>query len=495
MRLLHLVPSLIACCTLTSALVAESLPSEPAPAQSQTQTSLSPELARLVALVALDDSSRAEQALRDLRDQRERAATAVPALADLVLTNPNLDANRRRRVVEILADIGGAAAAQPLISLLDDPMPYVRQRVVEELHQAGGEVAIAALNDLLDDADMEVRRQAARAAARQGDARVIAIITEWQGDRVVDFRRWAVELARELPESQRLDPLLTALTDSDGKVREYAADGLERLRFDSETEAALQQQVVTAVVAQLAVETYPGALGKLVSVLDRNGGLELASERLLALSTHDESRLRAASIRGLARSGHPEAATVLVAAAGDLDREVRRQVAEGLGRVGGEAALNPLLRLLQDSEKDVVRSAADSLGRIKQAEAVPALVERIAHEHRDVRREVVQALGDLQAAGALHELTEAARYDQDERVRGDALEAIRRIGGEQTVPALLNLLDHYASHDTNMADRVADSLRRATNQDFAADASQWREWWSSRQQSPAVAPSTDASQF
>jgi len=215
-----------------------------------------------------------------------------------------------------------------------------------------------------------------------------------------------------------------------------------------------------------------------------------------------------------------EAIPALIETLGDENATVRKAAATALGEIGpGQGIVFALIQALGDESLDVRRAAAEALCGL-EAEAVgtvPALVQALRDaENAGVRSEIVGVLGRIGPEdGVVPALIETLLEDKDPGVRGHAAVMLGGIGPEEgvvpaliqamedepnmrwavteglknmgpaaaeAVPALIQALeDECASEIEQVCDvernAIVRALRAVTGQDFAEDASAWREWW------------------
>ncbi|MFM1768697.1 MAG: hypothetical protein RJA22_1226 [Verrucomicrobiota bacterium] len=132
----------------------------------------------------------------------------------------------------------------------------------------------------------------------------------------------------------------------------------------------------------LAARVKDGAVDAFTKVL--HSGVEAALVSRAAAPAQLQPRLaRVHAVWGLGQvsrgrgAAAQAASSLLVAAVGDADPEVRGQAAKALGDITLTAARAPLVGLLRDPEPRVRSLAAIALGRIGGSAAVPALVEML----------------------------------------------------------------------------------------------------------------------
>jgi HEAT repeat protein len=212
-----------------------------------------------------------------------------------------------------------------------------------------------------------------------------------------------------------VEPLLTALTDSDGVVRKLAAETLGRIG-----DARAVAPLIPALndddehVRRCAVE----ALGNL--------GDASAVDPLVALLTGYDIDFRLRAVIALGKIGDLGAAEALIAVLADSDGNVRRRAVDSLEKIGwqptqdttgayywaarqdwqacrqvGAAALEPLLAALRVDDWVVRQHAAELLGEIGDSRAVETLIAALDDKIAHVRRNAARALVSLYQAGKL----------------------------------------------------------------------------------------------
>jgi HEAT repeat protein len=168
--------------------------------------------------------------------------------------------------------------------------------------------------------------------------------------------------------------------------------------------------------------------------------------------------------------------------------DVRRAASEVLCRLDAEAeGITPaLVQALRDAESAGVRSQiVGVLGRIGPKESVvPALTETLLGDpDPDVRGHAAVVLGSMGAEEDVVSALVQAMVD-DPHMRWAVTEGVTNIGpaAAEAVPALIQALEDGCASETEAAcdverNAVVRALRAVTGQDFAEDASAWREWW------------------
>jgi HEAT repeat protein len=111
-----------------------------------------------------------------------------------------------------------------------------------------------------------------------------------------------------------------------------------------------------------------------------------------------------------------------------------------LGKVNG-LVVQQLLAALQDSDLLVRGQAAEALGRIGTPQEIPVLISALQDSDLFVRGQAVEALGRIGNLQAVAALISALQHS-DYHVRSSAVEVLGRIGTPQAVAALISALQH-----------------------------------------------------
>jgi len=154
----------------------------------------------------------------------------------------------------------------------------------------------------------------------------------------------------------------------------------------------------------------------------------------------DESSVKVAAARALARIQAPEAVPLLVHELREVDEWSSPRIADALVAFGA-AAVPALLEMLDEagSTRGAVW-AARVLGRIGDGAAMGRLVQRLQDRSDAVRIASAEALGHLRDARALPALVRATLRDPVAQVRAQAAGALGRVGDPLAVDALVGAL-------------------------------------------------------
>jgi len=226
------------------------------------------------------------------------------------------------------------------------------------------------------------------------------------------MRTMAAEHLGELREATAIGPLVEALGDPSGPVRDAAAASLVRFG-DSAVEAALAALGDPSAVRRALAAGILGRIGSPRAVVGLVARMDDASQDV-----------RCYIAGSLAELG-PAAVDALILALMDERPDVRRLAALTLGRIRDERAIMPLIGALADPDPDVLAAAASSL--VAMGDAVVAPVAQKLRSGGTAERyytaELLGILGGPEARASL----EAAKDDPDENVRRAAKGALQRL--------------------------------------------------------------------
>ena len=181
--------------------------------------------------------------------------------------------------------------------------------------------------------------------------------------------------------------------------------------------------------------------------------------------------------------------TQLTTQAQSPDPDLRREAALALGklRLGGESAkevLAVLAGLLRSDGEPLVRSAAAiSLGRLGGEESVPALVEGLSDQSPLVRADVCSGLGMTGAEGAIAPLAGALTLDASVDVR---CASARALGNFRELAAWQALVGALGADRNAVQTAAYQALRRSTGQRrLPQEQAAWQKWLAEQEEQPA----------
>ncbi len=352
---------------------------------------------------------------------------AVPALIKALENRIGPEAPA---VIDALGDLGDNAAADALISALQDRRrgqkgrpesagaadPAEFRSLAEALAKIGS-ASLKPLLGLLDSEDREVRRWAAYALGRLGDASALEPLVSMLQDPRSEVRQSAARALGNLRDRRTLQPLLKALAGRDPEVRSAAAEALGALRVEEAVEplaAAARDPNEPLQLAAIEALRQIGGLkagAKIRAVMEtaKKSVREAAAAALGTMSfdtASPESRAAAAVLRGdfeAAWREGPAATPALASALGSRDAAFRLKAVHALHALRSGNALDVLLGALDDYDHGVQEAAAAALADFG-APAIPGLVVSLGSDHLSVRALAARSLGmigDSRAAGPL----------------------------------------------------------------------------------------------
>jgi HEAT repeat protein len=179
------------------------------------------------------------------------------------------------------------------------------------------------------------------------DERIQELATLLVWSDAAEDRVAAVNELKSARDSRAVPALITALTDTDKKVRNAAAHAL----------GAIGRSAIPPLVELLSAPRWI-------------------------------TRYRAAEALGFIRD--PQTTPILIASLSDPEDHVRYMAAKALGTIGDSRAFEPLVVLLLDGNEFVRRSAARALARINGERAKIPLAQAIERETKDEMKSAIR---------------------------------------------------------------------------------------------------------
>ena len=259
-------------------------------------------------------------------------------------------------------------------------------------------------------------------------------------------------------------PLVAALGEPFARVRKYAASGIAKLKATG-AEKKLSELAVGDSSAEVRAEC--------VTALGDMGSADTAGTLINALGDSDET------VSALGRVKGERAVSALSWALKSRSSMVRGSAAGALGEIGSAGEAGALVDLLgNDPEASVRSQAARALGEIPGSTpgSVKALEKALGDKSPAVRVYAVEALGALKASETGPKIRTVLTEDANPSVREAAVVALGKIGGEESLDVLIQMLDHPAEklaplasssilaicqRDEKLCEPTADRLSRA----------------------------------
>ncbi len=156
------------------------------------------------------------------------------------------------------------------------------------------------------------------------------------------------------------------------------------------------------------------------------------------LKDSDDSHIREAVIDALLSIGGEGVARAVVPLLYEDDVSLNNIAVEILIKLG-IVSLKAVLSLLGEKDVDILKFAIDIIGVVGCAEVGSRIAPLLRHPNPNIRAGAAIALGKTKAIESLPQLLELFDKEEDEWVRFAVIEALGRIGGDETViPRLID---------------------------------------------------------
>ena len=393
-----------------------------------------------------------EQCLADFSEQSAASMRQklVQVNEDLGLVETRIEALRnagswteRAAAAERLGRIGHAAAVLPLIEVLQDQGEDKQVKSVSSLalRQVRDPRAIEPLIEALGWDDAAIGQSVADALEAFLPDAVPALLDVLQNSKTDGQRYWAVRILGASTDSETVSPLIGALQDRSEKVRAEAARTLGRLK----ARPAIHPLTDTLLRDPLAPvrEEAARALGEI--------GDEQALEALKQALGELPYEVRAGALTAMEKMGD-EAIPLFLQALDEDDERTRSQAATALERTGY------VTELIERLGVEPGTSSGPSfllLLKIARTGVVESLIQALSLPDLQVRVRVCQILGEVRSKSALDTLTDVAVNNSEWAVRARALEALIRIGDDQTQALWLRRL---REEEENVRECILESM-------------------------------------
>ncbi|EKF85819.1 HEAT repeat domain-containing protein [Methanobacterium formicicum] len=261
----------------------------------------------------------------------------------------------------------------------------------------------------------------------------------------------------QLEEEQDVEGLIRALKDHDYLTRKEAARALKKVGDETAVPALIEALRYKSwhldyVILSSVRENSAEALGRI-------GDIRAIPALIDSMENDPDEEVRLKSAWALGELGNEGAVDALITALEDKNWSVRRTSANALGRIGDHRAVPYLIKALEDNDWHVRKYAAVSLGKMQDKQAIPILLEAMDDEDADVRWKAMLALGKL-GESAVPPLVKTLK-NKNWRMRAKAAEVLGKIGGEDALHALINLLvGRTTDKNRHVRGKAAEALGR-----------------------------------
>jgi HEAT repeat protein len=368
---------------------------------------------------------------------RRRAAAATPVLMRL---SRHADDNVAVAAIEALGHVGGRAAVESLIEIVDGGNFFRTFPAIDVLGRSGDPRVIEPLSRLLD--HPHFAPEAARALGRTGDPEAVAPLVgmaERGGEALV--RIAALSLADLAERHHERYGRSTAVEDA---IRAAAAlDGLVRRLDQSIAAADADEQIAVArVLAAVDSDEAVPVLSRLLDLpepvasaaadgLHRIG--ERADAQVIATLRRGDSQRRLALLPQISRRGATDA---VLSCLDDGDAAVRAAACDALARIGHAPVVPRLFALLADPSPRAAQAAVGAIQSLGSTETEVLGLDAARSPQPEVRRAAFRILSYFGYASALSIFSDAID-DPDPRVRDAAIQGLPYIEAPQALEKLL----------------------------------------------------------
>ena len=390
-----------------------------------------------------------------LEDFAEESATSmrqnlVQVNEDLGLVQARIEAltdagswNERAAAAERLGRIGHSAAVLPLIATLQDQSEDKQVKSVASLalRNIRDPRAISPLVEALAWDDAAIGQAVTDTLEGFMPQAVPVLLDVLKSSKTDSQRYWAVRILGASTDSETTTPLIAALQDRSEKVRAEAARSLGRLKarpaIHSLTETLLRDPLPPVR------EEAARALGEI--------GDEQALEALKQALGELPYEVRAGALTAMEKMGD-EAVSLFLQALDEDDERTRTQAATALERNG---YVSQLIERLAEESGTTAGPSFLVLLKVARTGVVESLIQALSLPDLQVRVRICQILGEVRSKDAVDALSDVALNDSEWAVRARALEALIRIGDEQTQALWLRQL---GDEEENVRECILESM-------------------------------------
>lgn len=275
------------------------------------------------------------------------------------------------------------------------------------------------------------REEAVKKLGRSHNYKSIDLLIKALQDNNERVRWTACEALTNFKDIRITKALVNSLADNNERVQYYAASAL--LKLDYKFKDIYEQARINIIARKYddAIALGSAAVPTLLNVI-ANCSFYIESSNLAE--------------KALCKIKDISFVEPLLDALCDKNFHVRTAVAKTLGNIGSALSVEPLIFLLKNEKVANIfpnpkYSAIDALGKIGDNRAVEPLIEQLEQLKEEMYRElIISALTKLMDTRAIKPLVDIAK--KDERLRYNAIKALKKIGGiSEVIKLLISLLE------------------------------------------------------
>jgi len=352
------------------------------------------------------------------------------------------DADVRRQAVLSLGPLKDKNYLPVLISLLEDPVKAVQEAVVDTLIELRGREVVTALSLRLVGAHLTVRNLIMEVLKEVGQDAPDVIIAGLLGSQDPFIQRTYCEILGAVRRPESIPYLTGCLQSPDVLVSLSAAEALGHIG---------DPQAVPSLLESLKGPTWVKCA--VLGALEKIGDSQVLEQLLQIPLQAEDPAVAFLALKALGRlgderclpylcsvlKGHPGMVIPVIQALEKLSERLGEGVYERIREV--EIPWAEVVPLLSSRDGAVRNSAIRIAGKLRLKEAVAPLIQLMEFaEDEELMDRVIEALVEIggQELDAIHQ----ALFTEEIRVKVSLLRVLGRIGEEDSVPLLIQALEH-----------------------------------------------------
>lgn len=380
----------------------------------------------------LKDAAGVEPLIRVLENDqnfvvRRNAAESLGKIGDAKAVEPLIKAFAiKQELVDSYAKMAliqiGPPAVEPALKLMDSQDAGLRAAGAEILGKLKEKRALGPLCKALGDKDTNVAVYAVMGLTGMEEEAVAPVIGVLEKSADYWSRQRAAKVLGSIRDARAVEPLIRALGDKEGLVRESAAEALGQIK---------DPRAIDPLLKGLPGEKYYPTGMKFAFALGRMGDARAVEPLIKLLAGQDEEVKQSAAYALHYLQAASSISALARALAGDPSEKVRISCADALGAIKDQNVILPIMNAVKDASKSVRLTAIQNLGYISEPGSSPALIFALGDSEPEVRKKAEEVLVEMGKA-VLPQLRNALSMgrrlgpDMESRVRA----VIDKIGGD-----------------------------------------------------------------
>ncbi|MBM3249309.1 MAG: HEAT repeat domain-containing protein [Candidatus Omnitrophica bacterium] len=405
-----------------------------------------------------------------------------PAIEVLIPKLQDSDPAVRAETAEILGKMGARQALEPLLRLaLRDNYAEVREKAARALSKIGDYRVFDPLIEALKDESLDVRAAAALALGYIGDPKAIKSLIqaaknakdgEWDVIRKVIIALGSIGSNNK----EEVDFLVENLQNTGNPaLRKAASDSLIKIaKAPALTEAGQAPYLIAGLISALQNDS-PQVRNIAADTLKRIGGRQVIGPLILTLG--DKHNKALSEIEGMLQGMKDDGVFPAMIDSLKSDNPVMRlNLVRMMGDIRDPLFFDAVVRMLGDGDKDVRAATISALAKFGDPRATGPLCDILINgRDMEIRIAAAMALGETGDSRAVGPLVKSALTESPEgalvpdigemmidvygQLRLAAVDALRKIGGNEAITELTEALNSENPKVREMAAQALDNLR------------------------------------